>query len=118
MTSRLPVALVFVLSLGVLVLAQTPVSTDWPQWRGPDRNGISKETGLLQTWPAKGPAVVWTMSGLGRGYGSLAVKGDRIFVQGLRGRQTYVDGIDRATGKSVWSRNLGTGSDNDQGPGP
>ena len=118
MKRRLLLALMFVLSLGVLVPAQTTVATDWPQWRGPDRNGISKETGLLQAWPAKGPAVVWTMSGLGRGYGSIAVRGDRIFVQGLRGRQTYVDSLDRATGKSVWSTSLGTGGDNDRGPGP
>ena len=93
MSSRFSATLALVLSLGVFLPAQTPVSTDWPQWRGPDRNGISNETGLLQAWPAKGPAVVWTMSGLGRGYGSLAIRGDRIFVQGLRGRQSYVDRV-------------------------
>jgi outer membrane protein assembly factor BamB len=121
MKSRWPIALAFVVSLVTLAAArdaQAPPSTDWPQWRGPDRNGISKETGLLQTWPAKGPAVVWSMTGLGRGYGSLAIQGDRIFVQGLRGRQSYVDSLDKATGKSVWSKNLGTGGDNDRGPGP
>src|SRR5262245_58415098 len=90
MKSRLLVALAFaaaVVTLAATGAAQAPVSTDWPQWRGPDRDGISKETGLLQTWPAKGPAVLWTIRGLGRGYGSLAVRGDRIFVQSLRGRQ-------------------------------
>ena len=121
MKSRFTVALALVVSLAALSGAgasQAPIPTDWPQWRGPNRDGISKETGLLQTWPAKGPAVVWTMSGLGRGYGSIAVKGDRIFVQGLRGRQSYVDSLDRATGKSMWSKNLGAGADNDRGPGP
>jgi outer membrane protein assembly factor BamB len=118
MRSRSAVALGLVASLGALALGQTPASNDWPQWRGPSRDGISKETGLLQAWPASGPARVWSASGIGSGYGSLAVRGDRIFVQGLRGRQTFVHGLDRATGKSMWSKSLGAGGDNGRGPGP
>jgi outer membrane protein assembly factor BamB len=91
---------------------------DWPQWQGPDRTGLSKETGLLQQWPASGPAVVWSASGLGAGYGSLAIKGDRIFVQGSNGRQSLVFSLNRADGKSVWSKALGPAGDNDRGPGP
>ena len=59
---------------------------DWPQWRGPDRTGVSKESGLLPRVAAAGPALLWTASNLGAGYGSLAVSGDRIFVQGTRSR--------------------------------
>ena len=44
-------------------------TADWPQWQGPDRNGLSKETGLLQQWPPAGPPAVWSISGLGAGYG-------------------------------------------------
>jgi outer membrane protein assembly factor BamB len=91
---------------------------DWPQWQGPDRTGLSKETGLLQQWPASGPAVVWSASGLGAGYGSLAIKGDRIFVQGSNGRQSIVFSLNRTDGKSVWSKALGPAGDNDRGPGP
>jgi outer membrane protein assembly factor BamB len=115
MTLRL--ALAFVAALGALVPAQTP-STDWPQWRGPNRDGISQEKGLLQAWPANGPAVVWSVKSLGAGYGSLAIRGDRVFVQGSRSRQSFVDGLDRATGKTVWSRSLGQAGDNDRGSGP
>src|SRR5439155_3799926 len=43
-------------------------TADWPQWQGPDRTGLSKETGLLQQWPASGPPAVWSISGLGAGY--------------------------------------------------
>ena len=117
MKARLCLALALVMSLGVFMPGQTP-STDWPQWRGPDRNGISKEKGLLQAWPTGGPAVVWRISGLGAGYGSLAIRGNRVFVQGSRGRQSYVDSLDRATGKTVWSRSLGPAGDNDRGSGP
>ena len=38
----------------------------WPQWRGPNRDGISKETGLLKEWPANGPSLVWKAAGAGR----------------------------------------------------
>ena len=95
---------------------RSAMSTD--QWQGPDRTGLSKETGLLQQWPASGPAVVWSASGLGAGYGSLAIKGDRIFVQGANGRQSLVFSLNRADGKSVWSKALGPAGDNDRGPGP
>ena len=52
---------VLVLS-GVVLTAQAPSSTDWPQWRGPNRDGISRETGLLQAWPKTGPPLVWTVT--------------------------------------------------------
>ena len=91
---------------------------DWPQWQGPDRTGVSKETGLLQQWPASGPSVVWTATGLGTGYGSTAVAGDRVFVQGARMGKSFVIAYNRATGKEVWSKPLGGTENNDQGPGP
>ncbi|MBI2834234.1 MAG: PQQ-like beta-propeller repeat protein, partial [Acidobacteria bacterium] len=91
---------------------------DWPQWQGPDRTGVSRETGLLQQWPAAGPPLVWSVSNLGAGYGSVAVKGDRIFVQGSNGRESVVFSLNRADGKGVWSKALGPAGDNDRGPGP
>lgn len=121
MNGRFAVALLFVVSCGLagtLVVAQSAPTGDWPQWRGADRNGVSREAGLLQQWPNGGPAVGWTVTGLGSGYGSLAVQGNRVFVQGLRNGQSIVHSLDRATGKYVWSKNLGAGGDNDRGPGP
>src|SRR5215470_14637598 len=56
--------------------------SDWPQWRGPERNGLSKDTGLLKQWSSPGPQQVWSISNLGEGYGSVAIKGDRVYVQG------------------------------------
>jgi len=49
---------------------QSPATADWPQWRGPERNGLSRETGLLKQWPSAGPPVVWNAANLGAGYGS------------------------------------------------
>ena len=78
---------VVAVSLGMAVL---DAAADWPQWQGPDRTRISKETGLLKEWPAGGPKVIWTASGLGSGYGSMAVAGDRVFLQGARGANSVV----------------------------
>jgi outer membrane protein assembly factor BamB len=105
------------LGISAVVVAQPP-SFDWPQWQGPDRTGLSKETGLLQRWPASGPPAAWSISGLGAGYGSLAIKGDRMFVQALTGSGSAVTSLNRADGKVVWTKVLGRGANNDRGPGP
>src|SRR5437867_10069318 len=106
-----------------LLLAHTSNSTpiaqpDWPQWHGPDRTAISTETGLLKTWPVGGPPAVWSISGLGEGYGSIAIKGDRIYVQGVKDSQSSVFCLNRADGKIVWVTALGPRLGQDKGPGP
>jgi outer membrane protein assembly factor BamB len=91
---------------------------DWPQWRGPERNGLSKDTGLLKQWPAPGPRQVWSISNLGEGFGSIAIKGDRIYVQGTKGDTSAVFCLNRADGKMVWSAALGPKVADDRGNGP
>ena len=110
-------SLCVVVSVGVALRAQA-ASTDWPQWRGLERNGVSRETGLLREWPRTGPAVVWSASQLGEGYGSVAVAGSRVFVQGMKNRQSVVTSLDRTSGKPVWSVAIGTAQENDRGSGP
>ena len=97
--------------------AAAPV-IDWPQWRGPSRDGLSRETGLLKQWPSSGPAKLWSVTGLGSGYGSLAIRGDRIYVQGTAGRDSMVFALNRADGKPVWNAPLGRALDQDRGGGP
>ena len=97
---------------------QSSAGADWPQWRGPDRTGLSKESGLLSQWPSSGPALLWSAANLGAGFGSLAVSGDRIFVQGTRTGRSVVVTLNRADGKEIWSKALGPAADNEQGPGP
>src|SRR5205807_8032921 len=67
---------------------------DWPQWRGPDRNDISKETGLLKTWPKGGPPLLWTYKNAGQGYSGPAIVGDRLYLMGARGGSEYVYALD------------------------
>jgi outer membrane protein assembly factor BamB len=114
MAMKSALTIVGALAVGVITLN----AADWPQWQGPDRTGISKETGLLQQWPASGPTVIWTATGLGNGYGSMAVAGERVFVQGTRSGSSVVVALNRADGKEVWSKALGRSSDDDRGPGP
>jgi outer membrane protein assembly factor BamB len=102
----------FILSLSILQAA------DWPQWRGPNRDGISAETGLLASWPQGGPPVVWKTEGLGEGYSSLAIAGGRIYTQGQRGRQEFVLALDVKTGKKLWETATSRDFRNDRGDGP
>ena len=96
-------------ALYTLISAQgtRAATADWPQWRGPDRNGISKETGLLKDWPEGGPRLVWKGTGLGSGYSTVAVVGDRIYSSGDKGDASFVFALNRADGKQVWAAKLG-----------
>jgi outer membrane protein assembly factor BamB len=94
----------------IFTLAAT--GSDWPSFRGPDRTGVSKETGLLAKWPTDGPHLVWKGAGAGRGYASLAIVGDRIFTLGdapstASDKDEYVVCFERKTGKEVWSTKTG-----------
>src|SRR5262249_17264835 len=102
--------------LSIAAFAQAP--GDWPQWRGPNRDGISKETGLLKEWPKDGPALVWKTTGAGRGYSTVSIVGGRIYTMGLRGNREFVVAFDVATGKEVWATPTGTAFKNDRGDGP
>jgi outer membrane protein assembly factor BamB/protein-L-isoaspartate O-methyltransferase len=80
---------------------------DWPQWRGPERTNVSKETGLLKEWPESGPPLVWKAEGLGDGVASAAVAGGRIFTVGSRGEDEFAFAFDAATGKKLWEKKIG-----------
>ena len=76
-------------SLALVILATTlAAAADWPQWRGPHRDAVSRETGLLREWPAAGPERVWTSKVAGRGFGGPAVVGERIYILAPSGRMS------------------------------
>ncbi|MCC7475502.1 MAG: PQQ-like beta-propeller repeat protein [Pirellulales bacterium] len=90
------------------VLIPLAHAADWPQWRGPNRDGISTETGLLQQWPEEGPKLLWQQNDLGEGYGSPAIAGGRIFLVNNRGNDDeYVQAVSAKDGKPLWSTKLG-----------
>ena len=105
-------------SLLTLSFCTIAPAADWPQWRGPHRDGKSEETGLLAQWPAGGPRLVWKVQGLGEGYSSFAVVGNRLYTQGQTGDEEFVLALDVATGKPVWKTPTGHALGNDKGNGP
>src|SRR5436305_8654003 len=96
--------------LGVLLsltLGAWSVSAgDWPQWRGPNRDNISTETGLLKQWPPNGPPLAWKSAGLGAGYSSVSVANGRIFTMGDGADSSFVHALD-LQGQHSWSAKLG-----------
>jgi outer membrane protein assembly factor BamB len=111
-------ALLCASALAPMIASNTAPEAEWPQWRGPLRNGLSSEIGLLKQWPANGPAVTWSITNLGEGYGSLAIKADRIYVQGTKGAESAVFCLNRTDGKTIWSVSLGPKVDEGRGNGP
>jgi len=74
---------------------------DWPNWRGPDRNGISRETNWKARWPEEGPKVLWKAS-VGTGFSSIAVSDGRAFTMGNTDDVDTVWCLDARTGKRLW----------------
>src|SRR5689334_10483158 len=100
------------LRLAVLCLALAAVAADWPQILGPARNGHSSEKGLVDTWPKKGPEVVWQRT-VGEGYASPVLAGGRLILLHHVGANDVVQSFDAVTGKPGWKysypcRNEGT----------
>jgi outer membrane protein assembly factor BamB len=91
---------------------------DWTQWRGPNRDGHSAETGLLQEWPSSGPPPLWRTTGAGTGYSSFAAADGRLFTLGARGNVEYVLAFDAASGQRLWETASGQRFRNEQGDGP
>ena len=92
--------------LSWLGLVSVATGDDWPQWRGSARNGMSAETGLLQSWPEGGPPLAWKASGLGAGFSSLAVAGGRVFTMGDQDESQYVIALDES-GRHLWKQKIG-----------
>lgn len=79
---------------------------DWPQWRGPQRDAVCTETGLLPRWPEAGPKLLWKSTGLGRGYSAPIIVGERIFLTGDLGEELRVFALD-LQGRRVWETKNG-----------
>jgi len=87
-------------------------AADWPQFRGPQRDGVSRETGLLKEWSKDGPPLLWTYANAGVGFSGPGVVGDRLYLSGGRGDTEFVFAIDlknvaNQTVKEAWSAKIG-----------
>lgn len=79
---------------------------DWPQFRGPNRDGKSLETGLLKQWPEAGPKLLRTISDIGGGFSSPVISGDRLYVTGKFGDDLKILSFD-LSGTKLWEKTHG-----------
>jgi outer membrane protein assembly factor BamB len=91
---------------------------DWPQWQGPNRDNVSKESGLLKQWPEQGPRLLWTYEKAGEGFSGPAIVGDRLFILGSRDGSEYIFALDVNAGKELWACKIGPLFHNGYGNGP
>lgn len=95
----------------------TASASDWPQWRGPERNGVSKETGLLKEWTKEGPKLLWQVNDIGDGYSTPAVVGTRIYLMSNRGMENeFVQALSTQDGKVIWTTRVGNVGNPNQNP--
>ena len=108
------------LSFAILVSAipARAATYDWPQWLGPQRNGMTEETGLMKSWPDEGPKKVWMSDKCGLGYSGPAIVDGKLYIMGARDNTEYLLAFDANTGKELWAAELGEQYENGWGDGP
>ena len=117
-TSSAPRATAALIGACALLCNITVRGADWPQFRGPNRDDISQETGLLKQWPAGGPQLAWKTMGLGGGFSGVSVVAGRVYTMGEDAENSYVRALDEATGKVLWSAKVGAVGGGNGRPGP
>jgi len=90
---------------------------DWPRFRGPNGDGVSRETGLLTRWPDAGPPELWRVP-LGKGFSGLSVVGERLYTMASREDGEYVICLATGDGTEIWSRRIDRPYENQFGDGP
>lgn len=106
------IVLAAVLFSALAVPASPLAAEDWPTFRGADRTAVSKDIGLMDSWPAEGPPLAWKAEGTGRGYSSLAIAKGRIFTLGdgiaaAEDTDEYLMCLDQKDGKLLWKTKTG-----------
>jgi len=97
--------------LAVAASSVFAVPAEWPQFRGPSRDGVSAETGLLKEWPKEGPPLAWQIKGLGKGMSSVAISGGKIFTISQRKGGQFVIALDLNSQKELWAARVSEKAD-------
>ena len=103
-----------ILTAAILITGSTSraADNDWPRWRGEKGDASSNESGLLKSWPSEGPPLAWQSKGLGSGFSSLSIVGERVFTMGQKGGKGVLLCLNRADGKLLWETPFGGGDPN------
>jgi len=113
-----PKTLLLVSALAFSVIAPPATAGDWPQWRGPNRDDVSTEKGLLKKWPEGGPKKVWMSEEIGIGYSGPAIAKGKIFILGATEGKERLFCLDEKSGKKLWELEVGDLYKNNWGDGP
>lgn len=93
--------------LWIVLLSPALFAAEWMQWRGPNHDGVSSETGLLDSWPEGGPKLLWKTDNLGGGYSNLSFADDRMFSMGDHDDGCYLQAFEQNGGKEIWRLKVG-----------
>lgn len=104
--------------IGAFLVSGMTFGDDWPQWRGPKRDDVSAEKGLLSNWPEGGPPQIWKNEKCGLGYSGFSVVGDRLFTMGEEGDQQFILCLNAADGSEIWRTSFSENYNNGWGDGP
>jgi outer membrane protein assembly factor BamB len=113
---RFQLAILTVVLIGLV--SPAVFADDWPQWRGPNRDARSQESGLLKKWPEDGPPLEWKTQGLGGGFSSISVANGTIFTLGDLDDGCHVIALKEADGSPVWKTKIGEAGGHRKYPGP
>jgi outer membrane protein assembly factor BamB len=113
-----PALTLLVLTLVAFTLTTPAFGEDWAQWRGPNRDAKSLETGLLEKWPEEGPPLAWKATGIGGGYSSIAIANGHIFTMGDLDDGSYVLVLNESDGALIWKTRIGEAGGHKRYPGP
>jgi outer membrane protein assembly factor BamB len=106
------------LFIGLSIRSTCLLADDWPQFRGPDRTDVSRESGLLDRWPEGGPSQTWLYRNAGAGYSGPAIVDGQLLTMGDREGTTLLLALDASTGEERWATAMGTAYENGWGNGP
>lgn len=115
MMVRLMSSVVLLIGLGFVSSVR---ADDWPQYRGPKRDGVSHETGLLTVWPKEGPKLLWTYRDAGAGFSPPSIVGNHFYCMGSKDKDDVVFALDTRTGELLWTASAGPRRLTDWGDGP
>ena len=92
-------------------------TAEWAQWRGPNRDGISSETGFLKSWSQEGPKVVWHIP-FGDGYSGISIAQGKVYTMSAEGDAEFVICLDASNGEEIWRFRSGAKFTESRGDGP
>lgn len=97
----------FAAFIAFFAFVSTLTAADWPQWRGPNRDGLSAEKGLLTEWPKDGPKLLWKYPDAGLGFSSMAIRDGKLYTLGTKGDREVVLALDAIKGTELWAAKIG-----------